>query len=93
MSNKRMQLSEEGKEILDLIANSLEVDRPAAVKIALSRGLAVSNGPIITEFNGGKNKWTIPDNIIKDKEFLLFKHLIINEVNQSLSDEELHKHM
>lgn len=93
MSNKRMQLSEEGKVILDLIANALEVDRPIAVKIALSKGLAVSNGPITTEFEGGKNKWTIPDNIIKDKEFLLFKHLIINEVNTSLTDEELHKHM
>lgn len=93
MSNRRMQLSEEGKEILDLIANSLEVERPTAVKIALSRGLAVSNGPITTEFDGGKNKWTIPDNIIKDKEFLLFKHLIINEVNMSLNDDELQKHM
>lgn len=93
MSNRRMYLSEEGKSLLDLLANTLEVDRPIALKIALSKGLALANGPVKEEFPGGKNKWTIPDNIIKDKEFLLFKHLIINEVNSPLDDDELHKHM
>lgn len=93
MSNKRMSLSEEGKEILDLIANTIEVERPVAVKIGLSRGLATSHGPLDHEYNLGKNKWTIPDNVIKEKEFLLFKHLIINEVNKNLDEHELHKHM
>lgn len=93
MSNRRMSLSEEGKEILDLIADSLEVERPMAVKIALAKGISISDGPVLEEYVGGKNKWTIPDNIIKDKEFLLFKHLIINEVNAPLTEEELHKHM
>ncbi|MGD6943927.1 hypothetical protein ACQCT6_18075 [Cytobacillus gottheilii] len=93
MSNKRMSLSEEGKGILDMVANTLETERPVAIKVALSRGLAISNGPVNDEYILGKNKWTIPDNIIKEKEFLLFKHLIINEVNTSLDDHELHKHM
>ncbi|MDX5475916.1 MAG: hypothetical protein LPK00_10325 [Bacillaceae bacterium] len=84
MSNKRMSLSEEGKDILDLLASSLEIERPVAVKTALSKGLAISNGPVTEEFSAGKNKWTIPDNIIKDKEFLLFKHLIINECNRQV---------
>ncbi|UYZ24027.1 DndE family protein [Mesobacillus jeotgali] len=92
MSNRRMQLSEEGKEILDLIADIMEIERPMAVKIALAKGIAMANGPISDEFQSGK-KWTIPDNIIKDKEFLLYKHLIVSEINRPLNDDELHKHM
>ncbi|MFJ7859080.1 hypothetical protein ACIQZM_14425 [Peribacillus sp. NPDC097206] len=88
-----MSLSEEGKIILDQIMDSLEVERPFAVKIALAKGISKSDSMITEEYSGGKNKWTIPDNIIKDKEFLLFKHLIINEVKTSLDDENLHKHM
>lgn len=93
MSNRRMTLSEDGKKILDTIADVLEVDRPMAIKIALAKGLAISNGPVFEDFSLGSNKWTIPDNIIKGKEFLLFKHLIINEVKASLTEEQLHKHM
>ncbi|EWG08462.1 MULTISPECIES: hypothetical protein [Cytobacillus] len=93
MSNKRMALSEEGKSILDTLTEVLEVDRPMGVKVALSKGLSIANGPVKEEYSTGKNKWTIPDGIIKDKEFLLFKHLIINEVNSLLTEEELHKHM
>ena len=93
MANRRMTLSEEGKIILDKMADLLEVERPMAVKIALAKGLATSNGSIKEDYSGGKNKWTIPDSIIKDKEFLLFKHLIINEVKQPLNEDDLHKHM
>jgi hypothetical protein len=89
-----MYLSEEGKEILDMVADSLEVERPMAVKIALAKGISISReGSVLEEYPGSKNKWTIPDNIIKDKEFTLFKHLIINEVKESLNDEDLHKYM
>ena len=93
MSNRRMSLSGEGKKILDHVADSLELGRPMTVKVALAKGLAVSNGPISDEFPDGKNKWVIPEGIIKDKEFILFKHLIINEVGTPLNDVELHKHM
>jgi hypothetical protein len=88
-----MSLSGEGKEILDHVADSLELERPMTVKVALAKGLSVSNGPISDEFPDGKNKWVIPEGIIKDKEFILFKHLIINEVGTPLNDAELHKHM
>jgi hypothetical protein len=88
-----MTLSEKGKEILDTITDTLEIERPMAVKIALAKGISVSNGVVTEEFDSGKEKWTIPDNIIKDKEFVMFKHLIINEVNSPLDDTELHKHM
>jgi len=93
MSNRRMNLSEEGKKILDLIVEVLEVERPMAVKVALAKGISVSNGQVLEVFSNSKNKWTIPDNIIKDKEYLLFKHLIINEVQKPLDDDHLHQHM
>lgn len=93
MANRRMLLSEDGKKILDDLVDVLEIDRPMVVKIALAKGISVSNGPIKEEYTAGKNKWTIPDGIIKDKEFLLFKHLIINEINSEITEDELHKHM
>lgn len=93
MSNRRMLLSQEGKEILDTVADVLEVGRPIAIKIALAKGLAISDGPVDENYMQWKNKWTIPDNIIKEKEFLLFKHLIINEVKKPLTSDELHLHM
>lgn len=93
MANRRMSLSQRGKEILDKIAETLEIDRPMAVKIALAKGISISTGPVLEVYDGGQDKWTIPDNIIKDKEFLLFKHLIINEVNLALDEPDLNKHM
>jgi hypothetical protein len=93
MANRRMSLSQQGKEILDKIVENLEIERPNAVKIALAKGISISTGPALEVYDGGQEKWTIPDNIIKDKEFLLFKHLIVNEVNMTLDETELHKHM
>ncbi|MGE6683227.1 hypothetical protein [Paenisporosarcina sp. NPDC076907] len=93
MSNRRMYLSEEGKKILDLIVEVLETERPMVVRIALAKGISVSNGPVEDVFPNSKNKWTIPDNVIKDKEYLLFKHLIINEVQKTLDEDHLHQHM
>ncbi|MEH6908858.1 hypothetical protein, partial [Neobacillus drentensis] len=75
------------------IAETLEIERPMAVKIALAKGISLSNGAITEVFDSGSNKWTIPDNIIKDKEFVMFKHLIINEVGTPLNEAELHNHM
>ncbi|MGE6486900.1 hypothetical protein ACQKE5_01265 [Paenisporosarcina sp. NPDC076898] len=88
-----MYLSEEGKKILDLIVEVLETERPMVVRIALAKGISVSNGPVEDVFPNSKNKWTIPDNVIKDKEYLLFKHLIINEVQKTLDEDHLHQHM
>ncbi|MRX73052.1 hypothetical protein GJU40_12965 [Bacillus lacus] len=92
MSNRNISLSEEGKKILDQFVDLLEVDRPQAIKIALAKGISESNGALNANYALGK-KWPIPDNIIKDREYVLFKHLIITELNQPLSDEELHKYM
>ncbi|HFJ9453502.1 TPA: hypothetical protein ACGW67_004806 [Bacillus tropicus] len=89
MANRRMNLSGTGKETLDLLCEVLEIDRPQGVKIALAKGIANATGKINDDFKDGKNKWTIPDNIIKDKEFLLFKHLIINEMQVALNEDEI----
>lgn len=86
-----MLLSSEGKEILDTLAAALEMERPTVVHVALAKGIAAEN-TLLEEFDQ-KNRWTIPDNIIKEKDFLLFKHLIIQRVGRSLDDEELHKEM
>lgn len=89
-----MLLSKEGKNLLDELANILEMERPTVLKIALAKGIATSTGSITNEYGNSGEKWTIPDNIIKGDEFLLFKHLIINEADQPIRDEEvLHKHM
>ncbi|AJG77755.1 hypothetical protein PDQ36_28185 [Bacillus cereus] len=89
MANRRMNLSGTGKETLDLLCEVLEIDRPQGIKIALAKGIANATGKINDDFKDGKNKWTIPDNIIKDKEFLLFKHLIINEMQVALNEDEI----
>lgn len=88
-----MLLSREGKSMLDLITEYLEIDRPTTIKIALAKGLQVSRGKINNNTIDNKNKWTIPDNIIKENDFLLFKHLIQNEVEVSLDEESLHESM
>ncbi|WP_099353723.1 DndE family protein [Fredinandcohnia onubensis] len=93
MANRRMNLTGTGKEILDNLCETLEIERPFGVKIAFSKGLSASNGVINNEIKDDKAKWTIPDNIIRDKEFILFKHLIINEVGKSLNDEEIHQYL
>jgi hypothetical protein len=89
MANRRMSLSGTGKETLDLLCEVLEIDRPQGIKIALAKGIANATGKIKDDFKDEKNKWTIPDNIIKDKEFLLFKHLIINEIQIALNEDEI----
>lgn len=93
MANRRMNLSGTGKETLDLLCEVLEIDRPQGVKIALAKGIANATGKINNDFKDGQNKWTIPDNIIKDKEFLLFKHLIINEMQVALNEDEITQSM
>ncbi|MCC2345195.1 hypothetical protein LKM13_14160 [Bacillus anthracis] len=93
MANRRMNLSGTGKETLDLLCEVLEIDRPQGVKIALAKGIANATGKINDDFKDGKTKWTIPDNIIKDKEFLLFKHLIINEMHVTLNEDEITQSM
>lgn len=97
MASKRMNLSGEGKEILDRLCDVLELDRPLAIHIAFSKGISNANGPVQVDTNKEqekqKEKWTIPDGIIKDKEYLLFKHLILNEIKKPLNEDEIDKYL
>jgi hypothetical protein len=93
MANKRMNLSGTGKEILDTLCEVLEIERPHGIKIAFAKGLSKATGKVGGGYNDIKPKWTIPDNIIRDKDYLLYKHLIINELQTSLSDDEVNEHM
>ncbi len=82
-----------GKETLDLLIEHLDCERPFAIKLALAKGLAKANGTVSPSQDYSNGKWTIPDNIIRDDDYLLFKHLIINEIGQPLSEDEIDKHM
>ena len=93
MANRKMNLSMIGKETLDLLIEHLDSERPFAIKLALSKGLANANGAVSPTLDYSKGKWTIPDNIIRENDYLLFKHLIINEIGHQLSDDEIDKHM
>ena len=94
MSNRRMNLSGTGKEILDRLCANLEVARPQGIKISLAKGIASANGNAeMAKPNDSRSKWTIPDNIIRDKEYLLFKQLIINEIKHAVTDEQVNQAM
>lgn len=94
MANRKMNLSGTGKEILDRLCDHLDVDRPYGIHIALAKGIALTNKDMeFEEYKDSKPKWTIPDHIIRDREYLLFKHLIINEVQTSLTEEEINQYM
>ena len=93
MANRRMYLSRNGKEILDFLCEVVDIERPQAIKISFAKGISKASGCIYNDFKDDKEKWQIPDNIIKDREFLLFKHLIINELGISLTEDQINHHM
>jgi len=84
-------VSRTGKELLDSLCEKLEIERPLGVKIAIAKGLA--HGGVLNkdEYKDGKPRWEIPDSIIKEREYLLFKHIIINETQKVMSAEEINE--
>ena len=93
MSNRKMILSGAGKELLELLRDALEVERAQAIKIALAKGIANANSMLNTEYHDVGKKWPIPDGIIRGNDYLLFKHLIINEQERSLNEDEVNDFM
>lgn len=91
--NRKMTLSEEGKIIVDDLTEKLSLDRPLVIQIALAKGIQLANGLPEENIDKGVNKWTIPDNIIKENYFILFKYLIQNEVQKPINSYELHELM
>ncbi|MCM3741906.1 hypothetical protein M3210_16760 [Oceanobacillus luteolus] len=93
MSNRKMTLSEKGKSMLDDLTEQLELDRPFVLQVALAKGIQISSGAPSTSYDKGSKSWTIPDNIIKDDNFTLFKYLIQNEAKKPIDNQELHDYM
>lgn len=93
MSNRKMTLSEDGKILLDELTEQLELERPFVIQIALAKGIQKSDGIPEVSHEKGIKKWTIPDNIIKDDNFILFKYLIQNEARRPINNDELHEYM
>lgn len=91
MATKKMSLTAVNKETLDLVIEHLECERPFAIKLAFAKGIANTQGaanPILDKSNGF---WTIPDNIIRGDDFLLFKHLVNNNQQQNIPEDQLDK--
>ncbi|GGC76484.1 hypothetical protein GCM10007216_03800 [Thalassobacillus devorans] len=90
MANKKLSLSKEGKDLLEQAVVSLDLERALVIKMALAKGLSYKDD---FEFDTSSSpKWTIPD-IIKNNEYLMFKHLIISKSKQPLEDEYVQSQM
>lgn len=92
MSNRKLSISATGKDLIDQVSEILEVDRPQAIKIALAKGIAKGLDDCDSQFEDGRPKWTMPESIIKGQEYVFFKHLIIDEQQKNLSDEEINEY-
>ncbi|MYL21997.1 hypothetical protein GLW04_19165 [Halobacillus litoralis] len=87
MSNKKMNLSYEGKQLLENTIDSLDLERATVIKVALAKGISAKDE---FEFDSTSTpKWTIPEGLIKDTEYLMFKQLIIEKEKKTLNDLEI----
>lgn len=95
MGNSKFYISKEAKDIIDSLKVILNIDdTPVIIKLALAKGIATlqTTENINQEFTKDKEKWLVPENIIKDRDYLLFKHLIINDYNMVISDKDINKY-
>jgi len=93
MGNKKIILSGESRKIIDELMVLLDFSRPKMVEFSLSKGLSIANGPTEIQSFDLSTKWEFGESIIDGSEYLLYKHLIINEQQRSLSEEEVSKYM
>jgi len=89
MANKQLSLSKEGKDLLDIVTSDLSIDRPLTIKVALAK--ALSSTMTVSVDTSSVPKWSIPEGIIKNEDYLLFKHLIFEHESRALDDSELNK--
>lgn len=90
MSNKKFVISEEAHNVLLDLNAILDIEKnPITIKLAIAKGISIS--PDLLELNifDKKGGWTVPQDIIKGHDYLLFKHLVIQECGKNLSDDEL----
>lgn len=93
MGNIKFNISKEAKDIIDSLKVILDInDTPTIIKLALAKGIATMEPSVsMKKFNGSGN-WLVPENIIKDRDYLLFKHLIINDLNKVISDKDINEY-
>lgn len=93
MGNKSIHLTAESRTLIDGFREILNMKRPEVVTFALAKGIAIANGPAAIPAYNMSGKWEFGSDIIDGNEYLMFKHLIINEQQKNLTDEEVSKYM
>ncbi|MBD8522731.1 hypothetical protein [Lysinibacillus fusiformis] len=93
MGNIKFNISKEAKDIIDSLKVILDInDTPTIIKLTLAKGIAtMAPNDSMQKFLGSGN-WLVPENIIKDRDYLLFKHLIINDLNKVISDKDINEY-
>ena len=90
MGNSKFNIS---KVIIDTLKVSLDInDTPSVIKLGLAKGISLLDPNEETQKFEGSGNWLVPENIIKDRDYLIFKHLIINELNLVISDTDINKY-
>ncbi|MGA8942500.1 MAG: hypothetical protein WB502_07245 [Thermoactinomyces sp.] len=96
--NDRMTMSSEADGLIKKIITVLDLDinnsqsRPTVLKIAFAKGLKHVKDEPRDDFGGGG--WVIPAGVIaKDTDYLLYKHLIINELQKPIDDKEVDQYL
>lgn len=93
MGNTKFNISKEAKDIVDSLKVSLDInDTPVIIKLGLAKGISLLDPSEEIQKFEGTGYWLVPENIIKDRDYLLFKHLIINELSQVISDTDINKY-
>lgn len=88
-----MILSGESRKIIDELMVILDFTRPQTVKLALAKGIAISTDAQELKNFDLSEKWEFGESIIDGNDYLMFKHLIINEQKRPLTEEEISKYM
>lgn len=93
MGNTKFNISKEAKDIIDDLKVSLDInDTPSIIKLGLAKGISLIDPAEKIQKFEGNGSWLVPENIIKDRDYLLFKHLIINELSTVISDTDINKY-
>jgi|SRR5690606_34082283 len=90
-----VKLSVIALEQLTRVMNELEMernDRPDAIKLAFSKGIAATSPP--TEFKKEASKFEFPTSVVaKGDEIPLIRHLIIEKIGRKIEDNQLDKYI
>ncbi|MGE7988524.1 hypothetical protein [Lysinibacillus fusiformis] len=93
MGNTKFNISKEAKEIIDSLKVVLDIDdTPTVLKLGLAKGIATLDPTEKIEKFERSGQWLVPENVIKDRDYLLFKHLIINDLDTIISDADINKY-